>query len=300
MTALTFYESNALRSYPLHHSYAPLHKRMLPSFIVDAGFIVYKSTTEDSTPSIISHPEVRIKYMYLYNPSTVRIVIDAPTLTGVKAQVDIPFSLKLQSDKYLRYRLDQESTDIPWHIDGYIVTGGFFELTNDIFTVPKPPPTGFVFCTDLPFEPTTIQVMQQQRIGSISIANDPRSTVLNQQLWGSTQKTNTQVVQQGLTGDVKLIEGYNCLVRTQEDNNAINLHAFLGAGKGLPCEFWEPDTSEEKCDELIFTVNGVKAVNGNLEVVGKPPVSVLATEDNSVYVRLGDGKSKLVCQNGTS
>jgi hypothetical protein len=122
--------------------------------------------------------------------------------------------------------------------------------------------------------------MQTQRVATVSVAT-------------------TQAVQQGLTGDLKLVEGYNCLVRTQEDNNAINLHAFLGAGEGPPCDFWNPQDQEEDCDELIFTLNGLKPDNYELQVAGKSPISVIPTiidEVEYVYIRLGDGRSKLVCQ----
>jgi hypothetical protein len=87
MTALTFYESNALRHYPMHQSWAENNSHDLhPSIIVDANFILYGSGTAADPAPILEHPNIRISDMHYTSSDTVLSI--RISLTGNTKDID--------------------------------------------------------------------------------------------------------------------------------------------------------------------------------------------------------------------
>ena len=83
-----------------------------------------------------------------------------------------------------------------------------------------------------------------------------------------------------LTGDVKVMPGYNMVVSIVTSTNTLRLAAVVGEGAGMPCE--QVLDTYRNCDELIYRINGQSPDwYGDLILQGGPGISVKADTVNS-------------------
>ena len=59
-----------------------------------------------------------------------------------------------------------------------------------------------------------------------------------------------------LTGDIKIMPGYNMDVAVTLSSNTVRLSAEVGAGEGQPCEQLAPP-AEADCADLVYFINGI-------------------------------------------
>lgn len=86
-----------------------------------------------------------------------------------------------------------------------------------------------------------------------------------------------------LTGDVKLMPGYNMTISVIPGANSIRLRGIVGSGEGIPCE--EILETPRNCDELIYRVNGASPDwYGDLVVEGGPGIMVTADNANNKII----------------
>jgi hypothetical protein len=150
--------------------------------------------------------------------------------------------------------------------EGYLVTGKFDALMAQI-----PVDTAVLFNPQLwLLEPAQVQGLTRSAVTSLNLANAPRVRSLLPECSGESLQVAVFVVNAvGITGDVALQEGYNCLIRQDDAANALAVGASLGAGDGFPCTEFPLYEDEElpsdsvyyeggpACSEVIKTINGV-------------------------------------------
>lgn len=157
-------------------------------------------------------------------------------------------------------------------------------------------------------EPACIQTLWKHYVSSLSVANDERSRspdicseAESHQMESSSAAQARAFLApraQGMTGDLKFKEGYNCSITVSETSNAIRFSARLGAGSGRTCyeiarteseeaqqELGNPLDNALRCEEALYSVNGVgPTAEGHFRLVGGYGVDVL-TEDDCIVVR---------------
>ena len=91
-----------------------------------------------------------------------------------------------------------------------------------------------------------------------------------------------------VVGDVKLVEGTNCIISVQPSTNTIIVSAQVGAntdGEGQsPCGKWTDPISNDLtdcpvldtlCNDVIYSVSGVVPdKNGNVQITASSPLTV--------------------------
>jgi len=87
-----------------------------------------------------------------------------------------------------------------------------------------------------------------------------------------------------LTGDVKVVEGYNVAVYVSPETNTLRLSAQVGGGQGMPCQIPDQEQSGD-CGTSLFRINGMKPDwYGNFLLQGGPGIAVIPDPDNNKIV----------------
>lgn len=92
-----------------------------------------------------------------------------------------------------------------------------------------------------------------------------------------TSMTSSSAV--ALTGDVKIMPGYNFAVAVIDRSNTIRLGAIVGEGEGIPCE--EILDVSRNCGDLIYRINGQSPDwYGDFMLEGGPGMMITADKAN--------------------
>lgn len=101
-----------------------------------------------------------------------------------------------------------------------------------------------------------------------------------------------------LTGDVKVVEGYNISAYVNPSTNTLRLSAQVGGGEGMPCQI--PDQEESgDCGTSLFRINGMKPDwYGNFLLQGGPGIAVIPDPGgNKIVIRTSVDGCKEGCKN---
>lgn len=86
-----------------------------------------------------------------------------------------------------------------------------------------------------------------------------------------------------LTGDVKIMPGYNMLITVIGSSNTIRLSALVGEGAGIPCE--QLLEVPRNCGDLVYRLNGqTPDWYGDLILQGGPGISIKGDAANNKLV----------------
>lgn len=185
--------------------------------------------------------------------------------------------------------------------DGFLVTGPLSDLLE---IIPSP---GEIVLTpqDYIIEPGRIQSLIKSYVRTINIGNYARILAKNPDCAEeSADEPERQIVVNArcMAGDLKLKEGYNCLI--QQINRSNTLRVGVGAttvppdaelclyGSELPLFAGEspPDGSKflsggPACDEVISTINGIGGPN--VQLAGGTGVKIVTTQnENKILIQL--------------
>lgn len=124
-------------------------------------------------------------------------------------------------------------------------------------------------------EPARIQTLHGTYLRAVTLANADR-THATAAAGCSETAVNTDeliVAAECITGDLQLVEGFNCIIRQDNNANAIVIGAGIRAGAGEPCEevqLFDDEAAPEDspylsggpgCHQVIRSINGVSATN---------------------------------------
>jgi hypothetical protein len=124
-------------------------------------------------------------------------------------------------------------------------------------------------------EPARVQTLAGASLQSLSLANFPRTHATLPAGCGDPGEEDSEpiIAAIGMTGDIRFAEGYNAVIRQENQNNTLIIGAGVKAGAGEPCEevpLYDgeapPDGSSylsggPRCDEIVNSINGVSAAN---------------------------------------
>jgi hypothetical protein len=210
--------------------------------------------------------KLRIVYV-LFSGTTVSIESDALNLGG--------------SDEYTTYHFNQEdfSTSFPLqntllHLEGFICVANVLKF-NTLY------PSRSTTNARCDFYSTTTSVFTAHAVSGIVCNN--KFPLLCQK--PDNLNRNTLPV---VTGNVKLVEGTNCIISVQPSTNTIIVSAQVGAntdGEGQsPCGKWTDPISTDLtncpvldtlCNDVIYSVSGVVPdKNGNVQITASSPLTV--------------------------
>jgi len=167
------------------------------------------------------------------------------------------------------------NTDKGW---GFLTIGSFEDLltlSTGLYSLITPPR----------IEPGLIQSLNGTYVRTVSIGNSERrcpTACCDTPLPFDLLKV--YILKSGITGDIRLKEGYNTQIAVVADKNLIALSAVIGSGAGETCidylvtgssSLTSDDGSEcESCDSYIRSINGVATQNGDLTISGSAGVKI--------------------------
>jgi len=267
------------------------------SSVVDAGFIM----------GLDSKFDARQHYVYLAkitrtgNQINFEFRTNAP---GASSKL-ISFTRNIDDSEWLIEYVSASPGEPECAIEpaweGFLVTGPLSDLAELL------PNAGEILLTpqDYVIEPGRIQSLIKSYVRTINIGNYARITAKNPDcLEESTADEERQIIVNArcMAGDLKLKEGYNCLI--QQINRSNTLRVGVGAttvppeaelceyGSELPLFAGEIPPPGSKflsggpaCDEVISTINGVGGPN--VQLAGGTGVKIVTTQnENKILVQL--------------
>jgi hypothetical protein len=312
-----FYNDNEYRAYPFVYI-ANYGGHALPdSAIVDAGFIMgldsgFEARVHNIWLAAITRASGQYTFTFLSDaPGT-----DGKAIVFERAENALPWESEYSS------AADEEVADgcdaAPvW--EGFLVTGPLDALAAWL----EPGETVTFSAPDRVIEPSRIQSLVRSYVRSINLGNfsrvmaAPPTTGAYEDCGNSVGDTTPYVVVNArcMQGDLKIREGYNCVVRQVARTNELRIGAEKNAGAPpdaaqclyggeLPLYPSEPLPEDSKffsggpaCNELISTINGVGGANVN--IIGGSGVTV-TTEPETNTVRIALATNNIVgnCTSG--
>jgi hypothetical protein len=289
-----FYNDNEYRAYPFVYDKPATLPPLPTSVIVDAGFVMGLDAYFDETQHTV--------WLSAINS----VVVDTvPVFEFVfktnASSATLSFFREQESNEWLNEYAEsaplnsKQCAEEPiW--SGFIATGPLGAL-RDVFS------SGTWSFTDNDYrvEPALIQNLNKAYLRSISVGNYDRVRVPACGVTGTNDNRPIILNARCIKGDIRLKEGYNCLITQTDRANELSVSATKGAGAGstsaelcahgseIPLYPAEPLAADSKffsggpaCDELITTVNGVGGTNIN--IIGGAGINILI-DDGTIKVQ---------------
>lgn len=199
------------------------------------------------------------------------------------AEVLIKFLFNSNVDRYaLAFATSDDETSQPRYSDadlvGYLIVGDVASLL-ELLTAAG----GSLSGDPVNVEPSLIHAPYLSSLLDISLANTDRTRYAVPQgcemLHWPHVTGSPVVVDDRLTGELRLVPGYNAVVDQSAADNLLSLRAAVGAGEGEPCTEIPRWTGESPplngTNQLLsgspYCMETVRAING----VGGPRISIL-------------------------
>lgn len=314
-----FYNDNLYRDYPFVH----LQTNELPdALIVDFGCIV--GVTSGFVEG--THTVVLSRIRALDNLVEIEFTTTAPGLVDSVLR----FSVDASAEKYTTVFATAVPTSTPSDIDcivqciddcdtepptpcyttsdwsGFLVIGDLSEIpalsssesscTVDDENVSSG--TVHEFLGSVPVEPSLIKNLNNSFIRTINVANADRTrsttpAECREHCWPFPLQTH-YVNCSCATGSIRFVEGYNCCIEQNSQENVITINGCVGGGAGEPCDDALVTDNEAppndrttldgglRCDEIVRTINGVG--RRYFEILGGPGVEIIPVPDQNKII----------------
>lgn len=256
-----FYNDNEYRAYPFVFD-ANFNDIVLPNAtIVDVSIIMGLMSGFDPTQHSVWLESIsRTDDVFTFSFRT-----DAP---GAASQ-PLTFTRPVDATEWLSEQI--EGTN--W--EGFFVTGPLTDLAAQLDNGDELALTS----TNRVLEPARVQSLVKSYLRSVSLGNYKRTMVTPSAVCvdESTATNNREIIvnAEGLQGNLRLKEGYNCRINQTDFDNTLRVAAALGSGlrpdnvlcnNGGELVMYEGETAPPgskflsggpACDETISTINGV-------------------------------------------
>ncbi|NBT75278.1 hypothetical protein EBZ80_22655 [bacterium] len=280
-----FYNDNEYRAYPFVYNKPDTLPALPTHVILDAGFIMGLDAKFDDTIHTVWLKQINkvgytFEFVFATNASPATVSFFRSTAAGE------------WENEYAESVVDTANpcADEPiW--SGFIVTGSMAELAAR-FVIAAVGGTWAFQENDYQIEPGLLQNLNKAYLRSISVGNYDRVRVPPCDVTGINDNRPVVLNARCMKGDIRLKEGYNCLITQTERANEISVTASKGAGAGAtsaelcangsevplyPGEQLPPDSKfysgGPACNEIISTINGVGGSNVNL--IGGAGINIL-------------------------
>jgi hypothetical protein len=228
-----FYNDNEYRAYPFIYN-KPMTLPALPtSAVLDAGFIMGLDAHYDETQHTVWLSAIKkTGSIFEFVFST-----DASTETISFTRHDDDGEWALEHGESAADTENECATEPIW--SGFLVTGPLDALTA-AFTAASSGGVWALQPNDYQIEPSRIQNLNKAYLRSISVGNYARVRVPECDEPSTNDNRPIVVNARCMKGDIRLKEGYNCLITQTDRANELTVTAFKGAGVG--------ETSAELCE----------------------------------------------------
>jgi hypothetical protein len=288
-----FYNDNEYRAYPFIYNKPATLPALPTSAILDAGFIMgldarYDEAVHTVWLSAVKKTGSLFEFIFSTN-ATPETVTFTRHDTGEWA---------LEHSDSAVDAANPCAEEPIW--SGFLVTGPLDALT-EVFETAATNGVWSLQPNDYQIEPSRIQNLHKAYLRSISVGNYARVSVPACGTPSTNDNRPVVLNSRCMKGDIRLKEGYNCLITQTDRANELSVTAAKGAGAGetsdelcqnngeLPLYPGEPLPADSKfysggpaCNEIIATVNGVGGSNINL--VGGAGVNILI-DDGQITVQ---------------
>ena len=270
--------------------YSDLINELFVDFRLNLYVNTWPATTASSMGVYASPPSILITKLQADAGGPINIAFAIATVPDQYDIVCNVFSLGNSTNDYVTYHFD--STDFSFLPDGMQVEG-FICVSNVAKFLAKYPSFyiedyGGSFTRDYgKFSPTTLSMFTGHRVSSIACRNTLPLLCQN-------PDDKYLAVSSPVSGDVKLVEGRNCIISVQPSTNTVVVSAQIDAN--VPsgesnCGKWAEKISvpsvscisDTLCNEVIYAISGVSPDdNGNLQIQADAPIAVSSLTTQSV------------------
>jgi len=95
-------------------------------------------------------------------------------------------------------------------------------------------------------------------------------------------------------GDIKLEEGFNCRILTDQNTSTITIVPLSGSGAGEPCTENDPGSGEDGCSDFIYSINGLDSNEGAVRFKGVPPLQIFQGDSAFTSEAVGDNNADYI------
>ncbi len=316
MARPNFYNDNRNRAFPFQSGTAGVSTpgtgtvtmlQLPDDFIVDCGFVMGPESGFNAAEHSVFLYEIR-------RPTAGTVIFefrcDAPavlpapllfsrdiTATDYTTQFlesDVPEYIPLSQSGSISASESTNSTECGepfW--SGYLVTGSMSSVTSRVSTGSAITRAG----SDAVTEPALTQNLDQSQVVSLNVANNDRTRAVRpadcpENEW-PFQTGSNYTEKECIQGDIRIVAGYNNLVRQNNRSNVISISAVIAAGTGEPCEelsIFPTETppigapnnllaGDYYCNEVLRQINGVAGPNFNF--IAGQGVNILPNQGSS-------------------
>jgi len=272
-----FLNENLRRTYPFQAMSTVSRARVPDLAIVDCGFLLGEGAAYDDyqdTVYLAIIARAGSVFQFVFRST-------APAMTGWELRFTRPIDAapyaveEVAAPEMPAPGMPPEcyAAEVRW--EGWLVTGDMAALaeaiTDGLFVTLQP--------TDVVVEPALVQNLGRRHVRGISLANIERTKYQPDAAHGCNLPSHGYdpdydpeqfyVMTRCLRGDVRVREGYNCVLRQDTRNTTLTFHAALASGAGAPTEEVPvrpgevPPTGSTllgggpKCNEVITSINGI-------------------------------------------
>ncbi len=288
-----FYNDNEYRAYPFIYNKPATLPALPTSAVLDAGFIMgldahYDEATHTVWLSAVKKIGSLFEFVFSTNATDATVTFTRHE-TGEWA---------LENSESVADTTNPCADEPIW--SGFLVTGPL-EALAAAFNTAAVNGTWALQPNDYQIEPARIQNLNKAYLRSISVGNYDRVRVPACDETGANDNRAIILNARCMKGDIRLKEGYNCLITQTDRANELSVTAARGAGAGsasdelcenngeIPLYPGEQLAIDSKfysggpaCNEIISTINGVGGSNINL--IGGAGINILI-EDNTITVQ---------------
>lgn len=256
----------------------------LKELFVDFRLNLYVNTWPATT--VPTPPIVYISKFQATNAESLNIQLSVRTNPPLVVIASSLLSLGNSAEEYVTYHFD--STDFPSLPAGMQIEG-FICMSNIAkFLAIYPTFIQGSIVRDLPaVSPTTVSMFTGHRVSSIACRNTLPLLCQN-------PDAKYLAVSSPVTGEVKLVEGRNCIISVQPSTNTVVVSAQIDAN--VPsgesnCGKWGEKISvpsvscisDTLCNEVVYSISGVSPDDtGNVQIQAEAPLAVNSLTKDTV------------------
>lgn len=294
-----FYNDNEYRAYPFVYNKPDALPALPTSAVLDAGFIMGLDARYDEAQhtvwlSAVNKTGSLFEFVFSTNASPA-------TLSFIRHDSG---DWTLEHSESAADETNPCAEEPIW--SGFLVTGPLDALAA-VFDTEAVENTWTLQPNDYQIEPGRIQNLNKAYLRSISVGNYARVRVPSCAEPSGNADRSIILNARCMQGDIRLKEGYNCLITQTNRSNELLVTASKGAGEGstseelcqgggeLPLYVGEQFAPYTKfysggpaCNEVISTINGLGGANIN--IVGGPGVNILIDDGKLIVQKKSTGQ----------
>jgi hypothetical protein len=314
MTGVPFYVENTRRSYPL------VDNGPLDMFYSAGGSLeLPKDAIADFTclvgPDMDYAEDTHVTYLYEVRREGESLAFEFRFTAPLLLDQSLTFCRDVEDMEYPVDREDSFTNELAVPVTATLDCGGFAAegwLTTGTLDILAGMLSDGQYLrradANVFVEPAQVRSLRKTFVKSVSLINEVRTLAAPADACGPDPNTTGHVINAAcVTGPLRWIEGYNCLISQDPTSSKIQIQSFVGGGEGQPCEEVSLFAGETPpvgstlltggptCNDVVRTINGV----GGPDIVITAGTGVAITPDDADIHKLNITPDLLGLELGT-